>query len=307
MEREIKKQWGICYNKIKEKYQSTQKQQRWKRGKKGNRMRLDIERSFQFHKMTDREKRKAIDRELAEKNPDKPSQEIRQLRESFLAEYHDHRKHLHLPQPEKKQMNENRVLSVQELAENVARDYVDGIPQWLMILLWPLGVYWFLTSVIFLGVLFGPFSLEATYEMILGAVLTAVGYFWVHNRQKKKRKVLREQIVQKLLDGGWNMERYIVQDMGFEVESDSDGFEKKYYLQLRRWNARLVLKYDLKNFWKCEASYHGIREGDTVFLIYFDRKAFKDIMTDYDFKKQPYLLDADNWTLEEPLKQLLGI
>lgn len=247
-------------------------------------MKLKCESSASFYKLSDREKRNAIDQELRKEKPDWSDAQIREMREQYIKEHYGSRHHLDLPQPEARQIHP-RVLTLTEIASDIANAGASGFGRTVMLFL-ILGLPIFvLTALAFVSpALLTPFLV---FIMILLYVVLIASVIWEWRSNKKARA----ETYRKIMNGECIIKRNTIADMYISKEIGSE------YEAVA--NCKLDLKWqDDREEWYCDIKkeqYEELREGDTLYTIHLDDG------------KPVCLIHPDAWIPDDQLKRFLGI
>ena len=260
-------------------------------------MELELGPQRQFsRKMTDRERRKALDRIIQNHYPNKTPEEIQQIREEYIAAHYGKERNF-LPQPERKRIFRRAPLSMQELSEELTKKHIADMKRsgdlgcLLAILNFILGGVWLVFGLPFLVAGSLPMQLVALLPLLING-----GMYLSH--KKKHSDILSPAIA----NGGLVSRVWTVEDTQWEYVQDyDDGSYYSYSLCLTREGGEKL------TFAVSAEEYSRIREGDSVYLLYFNKERMDGILKNFDFENPIYLVEADCWKFDQPLKDLLGI
>lgn len=260
-------------------------------------MELELGPQRQFSKkMTDRERRKALDRIIQNHYPNKTPEEIQQIREEYIAAHYGKERNF-LPQPEKNRIFRKAPLSMPEIAEELTRKHITDMKKpnnlgcLLALINLILGGVWLIFGLLFL--------VAGSLPMKLVALLTLGFNVGMHLIRKKKRRSI---LYPAIGDSGLVSRIWTVEDTQWEYVQDyDDGSYYSYSLCLTREDGEKLI------YAVSAEEYSRIREGDSVYLLYFNKERMDGILKSFDFEKPVYLVEANCWRFDQPLKDLLGI
>ena len=272
-------------------------------------MRLDVERSIRFREeMTDREKRDALDQGFRKYYPGAAPEEIHRIREEHVSNYYGKRRR-YLPHPEKKGIFYKQPLYLQDVLEEIAKKYLietkDDFSMELGGCLLPLlngilGIGWFFAALI-------AFCMEEIGVLMLLFLIPVVFACWYHIKHNRKKKIMLPKIQQ----GAIYTQRWTVADMGWSYYDEGESSCVGWYLHLFQEDTGKKITYSISQY-----QYEAIREGETVYTLHLDKAKFDAAVykkldvgfwQKFDLDDPVYLVDADNWILDEPMKKMLGI
>lgn len=255
-------------------------------------MKLEVERTEAFREnMTDRQKRKALDQELRKLYPKYSKEEIRRVREEHIAQYYG-KYGRYLPQPQERTAMEPSLLTLQILGEKVVNRYHDMKVNASMNRMGPfhtglvvaLGLIWFMFASTALVVGF--------WDLLLGLLVFPAAFVLRNSVMKRKR---REAILSEIEKDGLRSECWVVENMGWSCIEGTEDVTTFWYLKLIHPETHQRKDCSITRY-----GYESIREGDTIWLLYLDREK-------YGIGEPVYLLNPHIWTLDDQLRQLLGI
>ena len=257
---------------------------------------IDIGRQYQLRKrMTDRQRREKLDEIFRTFFPGESAEEIRRLREEYVARNH-HKRKSYLPQPEKKPSIGKGTLWLEEIARELTEKHTKDMEKYgwgkaiLAMLMFCLAIAWFLAAV---AILLAGAPILKVLILVPPVAFGAIHWY--------RKKTAGNKLYPILMAGGLTSQDWTVADMEWEYVSDPDGDYYTHALILTRGKGQ-QMRYSVTG-----EEYARVREGDRVHLLSFDQKLLGDVLKGYDFKKPVYLVAEDCWRMDEPLQRLLGI